>query len=82
MPRFYLHVQNGLDVAEDSDGIDLPDFETAQAEARQAALDLWSEMLSRNEDPSLYAVEIADESGRVLVVIPFAPTDEGYPSLH
>jgi uncharacterized protein YlxW (UPF0749 family) len=49
----------------------LPDLDTAYMEAFHAAQAMWSELLAERSDPLLRSFEIADASGRVLLVLPF-----------
>ena len=70
MPRYFFHVRSlGGGVAEDTEGIELPDLETARAEAEQSAVELSFEAL--DELIEVEAVEIADMTGDALAVIPF-----------
>ena len=76
MPRFYLHVRNGDDVALDEEGEELTDLEGAREEAVESARELWSELLLQRRDPTRYSVEIADETGETVLVVPFtAPVE-------
>ena len=52
-------------------GVELPDLDTAYLEAFAAAQSMWAELLAERSDPLLRSFEIADESGRVLLTLPF-----------
>ena len=72
MPRYFFHVRSlGGGVAEDTEGIELPDLETARAKAEQSAADLSFEARESDELIEVEAVEIADMTGDILAVIPF-----------
>ena len=72
MPRYFFHVRSlGGGVAEDTEGIELPDLETARAEVEQSAAELSFEALESDELIEVEAVEIADRTGDALAVIPF-----------
>jgi hypothetical protein len=69
MPRFYLHLRRGPDREKDQDGAEFPDLPAARIEALRLARELRASGL-----PGIAAglsFEIADESGRVLLRVPF-----------
>lgn len=67
MPRFFFNIRDGYDLDEDEEGIDLPDFEAARAEALATVEELRDELA----DARNIALEIVDESGRRLLTVPF-----------
>ena len=72
MPRYFFHVRSlGGAVAVDTEGIELPDLETATAKAEQSAAELSFEALESDELIKVEAIEIADMTGDILAVIPF-----------
>jgi len=76
MPLYYLHLRDSDGLGKDPDGIELPDLDAAHAEALRAARDmrpLWSDMPpeARNE----LAFEIADETGKTVLTVPFSEAE-------
>jgi hypothetical protein len=77
MPRFFFHVRDSGELTQDVEGIDFPNLEAAQDEARMAARQLLAEqtvsvgVLSRSQQ-----FEIRDEDGQLLATMPFADTIE------
>lgn len=67
MPRFFFNIRDGYDVDEDDEGIDLPDFEAARAEALATVEELRDELA----DAGNIELEIVDETGRRLLTVPF-----------
>lgn len=64
-------MRNRHDLARDEDGLEFSDLDAAYLEAFRAARDIWQELLVEGEDPQLYAFEIADDAGQVLIDLPF-----------
>jgi hypothetical protein len=76
MPRYYLHFRDGNDLGEDPEGIVLPDLDAAYAQALVMARGMrhiWSDFLP--EVLNEMAFEIADEIGRMLMVVPFSEAE-------
>ncbi|WP_337269100.1 DUF6894 family protein [Oryzifoliimicrobium ureilyticus] len=71
MPRYYFHIREGDDLAHDDEGLDLPDLETAQKEALEAARDMLVELIRSGLPVNGQCFEICDEKGKVLQVVPF-----------
>jgi len=67
MPRFFFNIRDGYDVDEDDEGIDLPDFEAARAEAIATVEELRDELA----DAGNIELEIVGETGRRLLTVPF-----------
>ena len=63
MPRFFFNVRDGYEVDEDDEGIELPDFEAARAEAYATVEELREELA---EDAARIELEILDDTGRRL----------------
>ena len=68
MPRYFFNIREGFEVDEDEEGVELPDIEAARAEALATVEELREELGS---DAQGIELEIADESGRRLLTIPF-----------
>ena len=67
MPRYFFHIRDGFDLDEDDEGVELPDIEAARAEALATVEELRNEL----RDAGNIELEIADESGRRLLSVPF-----------
>ena len=67
MPRYFFHLRDGFDLDEDDEGVELPDFEAARAEAFATVAELRDEL----RDAGNIELEIADETGRRLLTVPF-----------
>ncbi|WP_210483236.1 DUF6894 family protein [Microvirga antarctica] len=67
MPRFYFNIRDGYDLDEDDEGIELPDLDAARAEALATVEELRDQL----SDAGNIELEIADESGRRLLTVPF-----------
>jgi hypothetical protein len=71
MARYYFNMVTLAGIIEDPEGTELPSIEAAGAEAiKDARLLMASAMLS-GHDISARRMEITDERGLVLLVIPF-----------
>jgi hypothetical protein len=71
MPRYYLHLRRGREVALDRDGMEFPDRVTVELEAMRAAAQAWRK-LEVSADPSRYVLEIMDEAGQSVLTIPLS----------
>ena len=71
MPRYYLHLRDGEDTAEDPEGKDLPDLEAAIAEAEVGARDILAAMLRAGEPLNGQSIQIVDDTGTVLATVRF-----------
>lgn len=71
MPRYHLNLFNDIDVA-DEDGAEFPSLAAAKAKAIEGARELIAEHVRIGRPVNLsHRVEVADDDGRVLAVIPF-----------
>ena len=59
MPRYYFDVRDGQDLFVDEDGMDLPDMDSAIAEARRALADMVRDNL-RTERADAISIAIRD----------------------
>ncbi len=72
MPRFYLHLRYRDRLFRDEEGDHLPDVAAARAHAQGAALDLIRTTRSDTiRDWFDCTFEVADESGKIVLVLPF-----------
>ena len=69
MPRFFLHYREPDDLIADEEGLELPDLNAARREAARAGRDILAEKVQLQQELNHDAIEIADESGRVLETI-------------
>ena len=69
MPRYHLNLFNDADVM-DEEGAEFPDLAAAKAEAIRGARALMADHVVQGRAITL-SIEVADESGKVLAVIPF-----------
>src|SRR5262249_5976797 len=69
---FYFHLKVGRDLQPDDIGLELPSLEMAYLEAFKAAQEMWSDLLAKRKDPTIHSFEIADETGRELMRVPFS----------
>lgn len=71
MPRFHLNLFNDID-ASDEEGAMYPDLSAAKSAAINGARALMAEHILAGRPIDLeHRVEISDEAGRVLALIPF-----------
>ena len=66
MPRYYFNIREGQELDEDEEGVELPDLETARAEAQATVEELRDELGAEGETIQL---EITDEEGRRLFTV-------------
>ena len=73
MPRFFFHIRsNGNTRSRDDLGLDFSSVETACTEALHAAQDLKRVFAARGEDPRDHALEVENETGNVVLHLPFS----------
>jgi hypothetical protein len=69
MPRFHINFQNGDQIAQDDEGVDLPNLEDARRAALISAREIIADNVRSNTDNPLLAVIITGESGQDLLTI-------------
>jgi hypothetical protein len=74
MPRYYFNVRDGYDLDEDDEGVELPDLETARAEAQATVEELRDELGPEAQNIQL---EITDEEGRRLFTVSLGQRGQG-----
>ncbi|GEO18018.1 hypothetical protein MAE02_57140 [Microvirga aerophila] len=73
MPRFYLHIRcKDGGMSYDQSGLDYPDVETACHAVVLGARDLKQVFTARGHDPQDYAVEVENDTGKVVFRLPFS----------
>jgi hypothetical protein len=71
MPRFHMHIRHVDELLEDEEGEEFPSLVEARAEAVMAARELMAAAVASGKKPRHSSFEIADESGRIVLVMPF-----------
>jgi len=72
MPRFFFHVRFvDNSVIHDADGIQFRDLAAARADAANAVEGTTLQQRAAGEMLVMTAIEIADETGQVVAVVPF-----------
>ena len=71
MPRFYFNYHENKEYTPDDSGVVFDDFESAYADAFDAARAMWHELMAERKDPRACAFEITDADDRLLAVPPF-----------
>jgi len=72
MPRFFLHVRDGVDLITDPDGSCFPDIGSARAEAILSARELMSQSILGHACIGIERrFEIADNQGSTVAIVPF-----------
>jgi hypothetical protein len=74
MPRYYLHIVRDGEAIKDPEGYDLPDLDAAKREAISGAREILSEEVLRGSLSLDEHIEIVDDRGEVVFVIPFMST--------
>ena len=72
MPRFFFHIRNGTGFTEDEEGRDLPDEAAARTIAVEGARSLLSHEVSGGTLDLRGRIEVVDDEGRPLFVLPFS----------
>ncbi len=71
MAHYFLQIRHGARFTEDPEGADFLNLEAARTEALGVARDLLSSAVLQGHLPLKHSVEIADDTGRVLLTVPF-----------
>ncbi|WP_134496746.1 DUF6894 family protein [Microvirga pakistanensis] len=72
MPRYFMHIRQGGQLIEDTEGVELPDLGAARAWALHGIRDLVGEAIRYGRDDWLDdALVITDATGRELMRVPF-----------
>jgi len=71
--RYFIHIITAQERLVDPDGTEFTDLASARAEASQSARDLMAEELRCGRPvPFAWQVQVADEAGNVLLILPFS----------
>jgi hypothetical protein len=71
MPRYYFHVRADGELIRDRDGLEFSRSEDLNEGQLKAIADSLAGDESPNERPSDYEFEVVDESGHLVLVVPF-----------
>jgi len=72
MARYYLNIRNGGGYVEDAEGQELPDLAAARLQAIEGVRSVLSEEARQGEIDLSGSIEIADQAGNILLVLPFS----------
>ena len=72
MALFYFHLLDGDKIDEDTEGIELPDLETAKSECRQTAREMMIENIALGLPVHNQVFEVCDEFGSLLFKLAFS----------
>lgn len=72
MPRYFLHVCNGMGFVEDSEGVQLPSLSAARQKAIEGLRDLMAGEMKEGQLNQASFVEIADKADRLLAIVSFS----------
>jgi hypothetical protein len=70
MARFYFHIQDGADLIEDEEGVELLSADHAREVAVQSAREICSEAIKTGKELKADALVITDEAGKQLTAVP------------
>ncbi len=76
MPPYYFDVIDGHGIAEDEDGLDLPDAEAARAEALAGARGILADEVKTGRIDLSWRIDVRDETHEFLFSVPFAEAIE------
>lgn len=72
MTHYYLNIQNGNGLTRDDEGEDFPDLAAARQKAMEGVRSILSDEIKSAGSMDLHGcIEIADESGAVVLTLPF-----------
>lgn len=74
MPRYYFHVRESDTYYPDEEGVQLPDREAVQNEAVRGARSILASEALLGKLPLGGRIEVSDEEGRQVLVLPFRDT--------
>ncbi|MBY5446575.1 hypothetical protein HFO93_24490 [Rhizobium leguminosarum] len=72
MPRFYFNILSEAGSLDDWEGTELPDLDAARMEAVRDARALMSSAVLLGYDIASRSIEIRNEAGDILLVLPFS----------
>ena len=76
MARFYFHVHEAFGSTLDEDGRELPDLKSARSEAVKGVRSILCAEIVRGRLDLRSRIEVTDDKGDIVLVIPFSQTVE------
>jgi hypothetical protein len=76
MPHFYFHVRAAV-LIQDTEGTQLSGPDAAREEAVNSALEIITDGVRAHESRLHWSIEVADEAGQIIFVVPFAAALSG-----
>jgi hypothetical protein len=70
MPRYFFNVRNGGELIPDPEGVDMPNLDSAADELPRIVREVLNEDAFRGELFADRQIEITDELGRLVLLIP------------
>ena len=70
MPRFYFHVYDDV-IAQDEEGMELPNLAAARLNAIRGARDLIAEQVRHGHFVLSHWIDVVDENGEKVLTLPF-----------
>ncbi len=71
MPRYFFHLKYGNRAVVDEEGINLHDLDDARVEVIESIRQILSEPGIEHEDVDGQELEITDEAGATVLIVPF-----------
>lgn len=71
MPRFFMHLRDGIDEMLDPEGMELPDVEAARTKVLAAARDVLAGDVRHGLIDLRYRIDAEDEAGRLVYSLAF-----------
>ena len=71
MPRFYFNFLGGEDSAADEFGCEFESLDLAYLDAYQSMVRIGADLLLEQKDPSNQRIEITNDRGTILMILPF-----------
>ncbi len=71
MPHFFMHLRQGSETIEDLEGEEFANLHEARRTAIAAAREIMSDRVGKGQEPDGTAILIADDSGRIVLVVQF-----------
>jgi hypothetical protein len=70
MARFYFHLRSADELAQDDEGLELPDLAAAREQAIASAREIVADAIKAGKTKTLRHFVIADENGREILTVP------------
>ncbi|MCJ2021769.1 hypothetical protein MKK84_30895 [Methylobacterium sp. E-065] len=77
MPWFYFHLRSPEGLNRDDIGLEFPSMEAAYLEACHTVPEMSADIVRKKANPARHAFEITDDSGALLIEVPFTEVLDG-----